>query len=158
MAGLVRDFTEGEHTRFTATARLIKGEHLGRIPRGWHGCDGHHPRGDRQAEAAQADPGAFGAGDRFRCCSRSSRLFSLNPISIAQYLPPGSMEFEPSCVDEASQVRPEDALGAIGSCPANRRRWRHQAIAADILFSIAWSLMEVRKRKNDQDETYRSGP
>ena len=35
------------------------------------------------------------------------------PDPIAQYLPPGSMEFDLLVVDEASQVRPEDALGAI---------------------------------------------
>lgn len=37
----------------------------------------------------------------------------MSPISVAQYLPPGALEFDLLVIDEASQVRPEDALGAI---------------------------------------------
>lgn len=40
----------------------------------------------------------------------------MSPISIAQYLPPGSTEFDLLLIDEASQVRSEDALGAIARC------------------------------------------
>ncbi|MEM2100516.1 MAG: DUF4011 domain-containing protein, partial [Thermoproteota archaeon] len=39
--------------------------------------------------------------------------FMMSPMSIAQFLPPGSIEFDLVIFDEASQVRPEDALGAI---------------------------------------------
>jgi ATP-dependent exoDNAse (exonuclease V) alpha subunit len=34
-------------------------------------------------------------------------------MSIAQYLPPNDLEFDLLVIDEASQIRPEDALGAI---------------------------------------------
>lgn len=37
--------------------------------------------------------------------------FMLSPISVAQFLPPGSIEFDLVIMDEASQIRPEDALG-----------------------------------------------
>ncbi len=37
----------------------------------------------------------------------------MSPISVAQFLPPGSITFDLLVIDEASQVRPEDALGAI---------------------------------------------
>lgn len=40
--------------------------------------------------------------------------FMMGPLSVAQYLPPGRMEFDLVVMDEASQLRPEDALGAIG--------------------------------------------
>lgn len=37
----------------------------------------------------------------------------MSPISVAQYLTPGRLSFDLLVIDEASQVRPEDALGAI---------------------------------------------
>jgi len=40
-------------------------------------------------------------------------VFMMSPLSIAQYLEPGILEFDLLFIDEASQVRPVDALGAI---------------------------------------------
>lgn len=39
--------------------------------------------------------------------------FLMSPISVAQYLAPGDIHFDFVVMDEASQLRPEDALGAI---------------------------------------------
>ena len=40
-------------------------------------------------------------------------VFMMSPLSIANYLPPGALTFDLVIFDEASQVRPVDALGAI---------------------------------------------
>lgn len=40
-------------------------------------------------------------------------VFMMSPLSIANFLPPGSIEFDIVIFDEASQVRPVEALGAI---------------------------------------------
>jgi very-short-patch-repair endonuclease/KaiC/GvpD/RAD55 family RecA-like ATPase len=40
-------------------------------------------------------------------------VFMMSPLSIANYLPPGALTFDLIIFDEASQVRPVDALGAI---------------------------------------------
>jgi very-short-patch-repair endonuclease len=40
-------------------------------------------------------------------------VFMMSPLSIAQFLEPGALEFDLVVFDEASQVRPVDALGAI---------------------------------------------
>lgn len=40
-------------------------------------------------------------------------VFMMSPLSIAKFLPPGSVDFDLVIFDEASQVRPVDALGAI---------------------------------------------
>ena len=40
-------------------------------------------------------------------------IFLMSPISVAQFAPPGALEFDLLVIDEASQVRPEDALGVI---------------------------------------------
>lgn len=39
--------------------------------------------------------------------------FMMGPQAVAQYLPPGRFQFDLVVMDEASQMRPEDALGAI---------------------------------------------
>jgi len=40
-------------------------------------------------------------------------VFMMSPMSIATYLPPGSLTFDIVIFDEASQVKPVDAFGAI---------------------------------------------
>ncbi len=40
-------------------------------------------------------------------------VFMMSPLSIANFLPPGSVEFDLLIFDEASQVKPVDAIGAI---------------------------------------------
>jgi len=39
--------------------------------------------------------------------------FMMSPMSVAQFLDPGGLRFDLVVMDEASQIRPEDALGAI---------------------------------------------
>jgi len=39
--------------------------------------------------------------------------FMMGPLSVAQYIRPGRLEFDLVIMDEASQVRPEEGLGAI---------------------------------------------
>lgn len=43
-------------------------------------------------------------------------VFMMSPISVAQFLKPGSVEFDLLLIDEASQVAPVDALGAVARC------------------------------------------
>jgi len=40
-------------------------------------------------------------------------VMMMSPLSVASYLPPGAVEFDLVVFDEASQVKPVDALGAI---------------------------------------------
>lgn len=39
--------------------------------------------------------------------------FLMSPLSVSQYLEPGKVQFDLLVIDEASQVRPADALGAV---------------------------------------------
>jgi very-short-patch-repair endonuclease len=39
--------------------------------------------------------------------------FMMSPLSLAKFLPSGSAEFDIAIVDEASQMKPEDALGGL---------------------------------------------
>lgn len=40
-------------------------------------------------------------------------VFMMSPLSVAQFLAPGSVEFDLLVMDEASQIQPVDALGAV---------------------------------------------
>jgi very-short-patch-repair endonuclease len=44
---------------------------------------------------------------------RIKPVFLMSPLSVAQFLPPGRITFDLLVIDEASQVAPEDALGAV---------------------------------------------
>tara|TARA_B110001454_G_scaffold219194_1_gene251354 strand:+ start:106706 stop:111988 length:5283 start_codon:yes stop_codon:yes gene_type:complete len=39
--------------------------------------------------------------------------FMMSPLTVAQFLPPGVIDFDLVVIDEASQIKPEDAFGAI---------------------------------------------
>jgi len=39
--------------------------------------------------------------------------FMMGPLSVAQYLKPGALKFDLVVMDEASQLKPEDAIGAV---------------------------------------------
>ena len=43
-------------------------------------------------------------------------VFLMSPLSVAQYLKTGGLQFDLLLIDEASQVRPADAMGAILRC------------------------------------------
>jgi len=43
-------------------------------------------------------------------------VFMMSPLSVAQFLPAGALDFDMLVIDEASQVQPIDALGAIARC------------------------------------------
>lgn len=40
-------------------------------------------------------------------------VFMMSPLSVAQFLEPGGLEFDLLVIDEASQIEPVDALGAV---------------------------------------------
>jgi hypothetical protein len=43
-------------------------------------------------------------------------VLMVSPLSVAQFLPPGAIEFDLLVMDEASQIQPVDAFGAIARC------------------------------------------
>lgn len=108
---LVSTFAELDRRKLKDNVSQILASHLGQVPQGATGKMGiirgeiGKKRGhialrrlfERAGEAVQ----------------RIKPVLLMSPISIAQFLPPGSLKFDLLLIDEASQVRPEDALGAI---------------------------------------------
>jgi very-short-patch-repair endonuclease len=68
--------------------------------------------------------------------------FMMSPMSVAQFLDPGGLRFDLVVMDEASQIRPEDALGAIA-------RGRQLVVVGDPKQLPPTSFFE----KVDRDET-----
>ena len=48
-----------------------------------------------------------------RSIQQMKPCFMMSPLSVAQFLKPGGLRFDVVVVDEASQMRPEEALGSI---------------------------------------------
>jgi hypothetical protein len=105
---LFRDLEVG---RIEATKNLVLARHFDQVPRGGGG-----EMGVIRAEIAKkrrhlpvrrlmtlAGP----------MVQRIKPVLLMSPISVAQFLPPGGVTFDLLVIDEASQIRPEDALGAI---------------------------------------------
>ena len=48
-----------------------------------------------------------------RAIQEMKPCFMMSPLSVAQYLKPGNCEFDLVVIDEASQMKPEDAIGGL---------------------------------------------
>lgn len=66
-------------------------------------------RGHRPIRKLMAD-----AGDAVQALKP---VFMMSPLSVAAFLPPGKIHFDVVVFDEASQVKPEDAFGALLRAP-----------------------------------------
>lgn len=108
---LVTRFADLDREQLKKNVANIRAAHLAQIPQGAMG-EMKVIRGEigkKQAHLALrklfvAAPTAI---------QRIKPVLLMSPISVAQFLPPGALKFDLLVIDEASQVRPEDALGAI---------------------------------------------
>src|SRR5665213_964899 len=113
---LTREFADLDRQRIAA-ARLevVRAHHL-RIPQGGGGIGplgvlraeiakrrGHMPIRQLMLKAAPA-------------IQALKPVVMMSPLSVAQFLPPGQLTFDLLVMDEASQIQPVDALGAIARC------------------------------------------
>lgn len=108
---LTAEFADLERRRLKENVTTIRAGHLAQVPQGAMG-EMKVVRGEigkKRAHIAlrrlfQQAPTAL---------QRIKPVLLMSPISVAQYLTPGLLNFDLLVIDEASQVRPEDALGAI---------------------------------------------
>ncbi|MEM9740055.1 MAG: DUF3320 domain-containing protein [Pseudomonadota bacterium] len=111
---LVNAYREEETQRIDDTQKLILARHLEQMPRGAAG-EMAFIRGEIGKKRAHKPIRKLirAAG---QAVQKIKPVFLMSPISVAQFLPPGAVQFDLLVIDEASQVRPEDALGAIARC------------------------------------------
>lgn len=73
--------------------------------------------------------------------------FMMSPMSVAQYLAPGVFDFDLVVMDEASQIKPEDALGAIA-------RGRKLVVVGDPKQLPPTSFFQKAVDSEDDDDDY----
>lgn len=108
---LVGLFRQLETERIETTKTLILSRHFDQLPRGTQGEMGLI-RGEIARRRAHR-PMRWLMRNAGPMVQRIKPVMLMSPISVAQFLPPGSVTFDLLVIDEASQIRPEDALGVI---------------------------------------------
>ncbi|MBA3676499.1 MAG: DUF3320 domain-containing protein [Sphingosinicella sp.] len=108
---LVKEFGKLERERLSENVTSILAAHLSQVPQGAMG-EMRVIRGEIGKKR-----GHLALRRLFEragtAVQRIKPVLLMSPISVAQFLPPGGLSFDLLVIDEASQVRPEDALGAI---------------------------------------------
>ncbi|WP_237058562.1 DUF3320 domain-containing protein [Loktanella sp. M215] len=108
---LVSLFRDLEKDRIEAAKTLILSRHFDQMPRGTVGEMGviwgeiGRKKGHKPIRWVMKTAGSM--------VQRIKPVMLMSPISVAQFLPPGGVTFDLLVIDEASQIRPEDALGVI---------------------------------------------
>lgn len=105
------EFARLERRRLKENVTAIRAAHLVQVPQGALG----------EMKVVRGEIGKKRAHIALRrlfqqapiALQRIKPVLLMSPISVAQYLTPGRLSFDLLVIDEASQVRPEDALGAI---------------------------------------------
>lgn len=113
----VRDFVDLDHQRIKATAAQVALEHHRRAPPKTGGAIG--PLGVLKGEMARKR-GHMPIRQLMQRAAPAVQalkpVFMMSPLSVAQFLPPGALDFDLLVMDEASQIQPVDALGSIARC------------------------------------------
>lgn len=108
---LVSVFRDLEKDRIETAKNLILSRHFEQMPKGTMGEMGiirseiGRKRGHKPIRWVMKNAGAM--------VQRIKPVMLMSPISVAQFLAPGEINFDLLLIDEASQIRPEDALGVI---------------------------------------------
>jgi very-short-patch-repair endonuclease len=111
---LVARFRAADIDRIALAADEVARAHLDKQPTGSAGAVGIV--NDEIRKARNLKPVRKLMEEAGEAVQRFKPVFLMSPLSVAQYLAPGRVKFDLLVIDEASQVRPEDALGAIARC------------------------------------------
>jgi hypothetical protein len=108
---LVASFAHLDRERLKENSTAIRAGHLAQMPQGAMG-EMRVIRGEigKKRSHMALRKLFINAGNAVQ---RIKPVLLMSPISVAQFLPPGALTFDLLVIDEASQVRPEDALGAV---------------------------------------------
>ncbi len=111
---VVREFSDLDRQRIAAAAGEVVQAHHQNVPRRDSGSIG--PLGVLRGEI-QKKKGHMALRKLVERAAPAltalKPVFMMSPLSVAQFLPPGALEFDLLVMDEASQIQPVDALGAV---------------------------------------------
>lgn len=113
---LINDFRELDRDRLLLSKYRVLSKHYEGMPpsSGGIGPSGivkselERKRGHRSVRKLLKDAGSI--------VQDIKPVFMMSPLSVAQFLEPGAVHFDLLVIDEASQVQPVDAFGAIARC------------------------------------------
>ena len=111
-AGIVERFRKLDEAQFRHNQALIAERHWRKLPRQHGGGQLGVLRREFQKKTRHL-PVRVLMKKAGRAVQSIKPVFMMSPLSIAKYIPPGSVDFDLVIFDEASQVRPVEALGAI---------------------------------------------
>ena len=111
-AGIVKRFRELDRAQFRRNQVRIAEKHWERLPRYRGGGQLGVLRREFQKKTRHMAVRRL-MKEAGRAIQSIKPVFMMSPLSIAKYIPPGSVAFDLVVFDEASQVRPVEALGAI---------------------------------------------
>ena len=108
---VANEFRTLEVKRRATNVALVKARHAASMPRGSFGAMNAIRLEVKRKRGHMPIRKLFKvAGETLQ---RIKPVLLMSPISVAQFLPPTSVQFDLLVIDEASQVRPEDALGLV---------------------------------------------
>jgi AAA domain len=142
------EFRSLEAKRRRATVQTVRERHAEKIPHGNYGAMNIIRSEIRRRRGHMPIRKLFKtAGETLQ---RIKPVLLMSPISVAQFLPPNSAEFDLLVIDEASQVRPEDAFGLVA-------RAKQMVVVGDNKQLPPTSFFEVADEEDaDPDETFES--
>ena len=110
--GVVRQFRDRDQSMFAHNRQVVALRHWERMPRVVGGGQLGLLRREFEKKRRHLPLRKLvqGAGNAIQTIKP---VFMMSPLSIAKFVPPGSIKFDLVIFDEASQVRPMDAMGAI---------------------------------------------
>jgi very-short-patch-repair endonuclease len=109
---LIDEFRMLDHARIQMARAEVANVHYDRIPR--NSTSGEMAVIRREIEKKRRHkPIRQLVKDAGTALQAIKPVFMMSPLSVAQFLEPGALSFDVLLVDEASQVSPVDALGAI---------------------------------------------
>jgi len=143
-AGIVERFRELDTAQFRRNRALIAERHWERLPRHRGGGQLGILRREFQKKTRHMAVRRL-MREAGRAIQSIKPVFMMSPLSIAKYVPPGSVGFDLVVFDEASQVRPVEALGAIirGRQAVS---WETASSCRRPASSTAWPTTGTRRR------------
>lgn len=138
-------FRDLDRKLLQANRERIRIKHRQDLPKGHGGAGG---LGAIQREAAKQrrhQPIRKTMQTAWPAIQKIKPIFMMSPVSVAMYLPQDGPRFDVVIFDEASQVRPEEAIGAIA-------RASHAIVVGDTKQMPPTSFFERMTQDGDADE------
>ena len=108
---LVEEFRELDSALLDLSSHEVMSAHYASIPRGTRGYMGLlHGEVRKKTRHMPLRKLLKKAGETVQAVKP---VFLMSPLSVAQYLDPDALKFDLLLIDEASQVRPADAIGSV---------------------------------------------